>query len=234
MAKPAKKKAKADDKNREVKGCFIATETLADLARYVCGVDHGVTPLFSVRNGSSYRLFALGAKLKGVRLLYHYDVPKGSGFLVYNTWGDGDETAEIRDRPSEGQDFKAFKVPIMEIAENAYSDVKPTAKDFQNVKKIELRDYGSMVKAMLAMADHYNVMPELYSFPLKGERVIGCFDLINESGMKSFAYARTGKRESFNYIQYEYNTDTMATSNSIGEKRHGVARVINIKGLPFF
>ena len=233
MAKPAKK-AKADDKNKEVKGCFIRTETLADLARYVCGVDHGMTPLFSFKSGPSYRLFALGAKLRGVRLLYCYDVPKASGFLVYNTWAEGDETAEIRANPTEGQDFKAFKVPIMEIVESAYSELRPKPKDFQSVKRVELRDYRSMVKALLVMADHYNVMPELYSFESRGERVVGCFDLINESGSKSFAYARTGQKERFNYIQYDYNTDSVTVSNSIGDKRHGVARIINIEELPFF
>ncbi|HUY70126.1 MAG TPA: hypothetical protein VMV00_00990 [Candidatus Baltobacteraceae bacterium] len=237
MAKANKatgKKEKPEKESKEVKGCFIKAEKLTDLARYVCGVDHGVTPLFSIKVGNAYRLFALGSKLKGVRLLYSYDVPTATGFLIYNPWIEGNETAEIRENPSEGQDFKAFKVPIMELVENVYKETKTAAKDFKAVKKVELKDYRAMVKAMLALADHFNVMPELYSFTYKGERVVGCFDIFNESGMKSFAYAKTGKKESFNYIHYDFSTNSVTLSNTLNEKRQGAARIINIEGFPFF
>ena len=91
--KDSKSAAKPD---RETIGCFIKTDSLLDLARHVCEFQHGFRPLNAVKSGSQYRLSSPGEKIRGVRLLYYFDVPKISAFMVYNPWGEPGETLTMR------------------------------------------------------------------------------------------------------------------------------------------
>ncbi|MDE1810486.1 MAG: hypothetical protein KGH66_00355 [Candidatus Micrarchaeota archaeon] len=238
MAKAAKKEKgkgkKTDKPDREIIGCFIKADSLLDLARHVCEFQHGFRPLNAVKSGSQYRLFSPGERIRDVRLLYYFDVPKIAAFMVYNPWGEHGETLSMRESiANDTQDFKSFKIPIMEVSANVYGQKKLEKKDFKSVKLLEAKDYRSMIKTLLIAAGHYEAIPKLFSFQMGGERAIGTFDMSNESGMKVFTYAKAGKREKFNYVQYNYNADEITMADRLTEKSNGSARIVNVEALPF-
>lgn len=225
---------KQDEKKKEkLIGRYVQLSSLEDLARIHLGEPHIPRHLRALKDGNSYKIFIQGERFGDARCLYYVKAATLRRFCVLRVGHDGVERAELKDDVTEDVgDFKAFKVPIIEISKEIY-DTKVQPK-FDTVVQMQIRDYEALIKALLTNGSDEG-MPMVYSFVSKGSRYIGTGDLMREGDTRVFNYSKIDDKEQFSALAYDYNTDSVTAERKVSDKTTGYVKVINLaEPLPFF
>lgn len=226
-SKPKKEKA---DKN--IYAYYIELESQLDFARQ--SFDYTSRHINAIKQKSGYRLVASGERLGGLRLVYYTQVGKIGNFFVYSPEAEPKEWCGIEDKLPPQADYKSYRAPIVEIASSPYIEAKDLKKG-GHIIKIEAKDANSFIKALVSHS-HDDEPPErLYAFFDGKDHIIGTFDFFHESSVKIFTYAKSGIKEIFSVLRYNYNNDTIEPASTFTEKTAVYIRVINLKKpFPFF
>jgi hypothetical protein len=213
-------------------GYYIKLGALLDLARDSCVIGSGVSHINAIRQGSKYRLFSVGEKLEGTRLLYYLDVDSKGDALMYNPTSE-EEECEFKDAaPLTPEDYKKYKIPVVEVLGSIYA-IKNKLSDA--VATVRVKSVESLVKSVVSDTSGRTETVRLYSFLHNAQRIIGTFSLFRDGSFKTFAYASTGSKEQFSYMRYNYLSDSVEFCNNIADKTLIYLRIINLaEPFPFF
>lgn len=217
----------------ETDACYVRLNSALDLARNSCDFTGAVRPINAVKEGKEYRLFSIGEKVCGTRMLYYCKSGAIGKFCIYNPGGESKERLEMKDEIStEASDMRLYKIPVIELLKNPYR-VKEKAK--LEATLVQVKDFSSLIKALISdTVGEEGGAPKVYGFFSKGEHFIGSYEVFHEGSAKFFAYARVEK-DIFNSIGYNYANGAVETMDSFNSKSHMYVRVVNLaEPFPFF
>lgn len=224
---------KKDRADKNLYAYYVEVESGLDLARQAFGYGHA--HIKAIKEGKSYRLICTGEKIGKLRMLYYTDIDKIGGFMVYEPESESGERIRIKETvTADATDYRSFRAPIIELLSNPYMKTEDFKKA-GNVMKVEIKDPNALVKAIAGYANEEDTMPKLYAFFDGKDHIIGTFEIIRESDVRIFAYAKIQISESFGALSYNYTNDTVQPAKSFAEKLMVYIRIINLKKpFPFF
>ena len=219
-------------KGQNLYGYYVPVSTIFDLARVSCVLGSGASHITAIKQGSAYRLYSLGEKLDNLRLLYYLDAEYKGEVLVYNPNAEEEECA-FEDRvPLAPEDYKKYKIPVVEISKSLYT-IKSKLGDA--VATVKVNGVEALVKSIVGDTSGRTEGIKLYAFFHNSQYIIGTFSLFRDGGMKTFAYASTDSDEQFGYLRYNYQNDSVEFCHNTTEKSLIYLRIINLEGpFPFF
>lgn len=213
-------------------GYYIRLSTLFDLARNSCSIGSGASHINAIKQGGKYRLFSMGEKLDGTRLLYYLDVDSPGDTLVYNP-NTEEEECRFKDAASMAPaDYTRYKIPVVEISSSVYS-IRNKLSDAVNT--VRVKGLESLVKSIVSDTSGRTETVKLYSFFYNSQHIIGTFSLFKDGVSKTFAYTNTDKEGQFGYLRYNYLNDSVDLCHGATDKALIYIRVINLaEPFPFF
>ncbi len=213
-------------------GYYVQLNALIDLARSTCTLGGGASHINAIKQGSKYRLFSLGEKLDGIRLLYCIDVDSKGDMLVYNPSAEDEDCAFKDSVPLSPEDYRKYKIPVVEISHSLYT-IKNKLGD--EVATVQVKDLASLVKSIVSDTSGRTESIRMYSFFYKDKHIIGTFALFRDGATRTFAYTASDSKERFGYLRYNYLNDSVEFCRSTTEKAMIYLRVMNLaEPFPFF
>jgi hypothetical protein len=226
------KAKKHNEKKHQPHGYYIRMSSLIDLARDSCSIGGGASHITAVRQGGKYRLFSIGEKFENTRVLYCIDIDSKGDTLVYNPNSEEEECGFRSVVPASPDDYKKFKIPVVEIDGSLYSI---TNKLSASVPSIRVKSIDELAKSIVSDMSGRTESVRLYSFFYKNQHVIGTFSLFRDGPPKTFAYTVIDSKEPFGYLQYNYISDSVGFCRNTTEKSLIYLRIINLaEPFPFF
>jgi hypothetical protein len=208
-----------------IKSFFVPLKSVDDLARMVCNLSSRSEQIFAVKSWADYQVFAFGEKLDGGQIVYGITGKKPSKYLLYEPSKQSEAVSMRDDVAVEMQNYKSYKVEIAILKDNLLTPAKEKGKQ----KIVELEDYGSIIRKMVARFAGEDEIGKVYSFESKGKRYIGTFHMIGDRDDTIFAYAEVKEKEPFSFFRYNYNENSIAAVSSFSENSYPHVRVINLK-----
>ena len=219
-------------KDQGSQGYYVRLSALIDLARHSCVIGSGVSHINAIKQGSKYRLFSLGEKLDGTRLLYCLDVESKGDALMFNPTAEEEECGFKDAAPLTPEDYKKYKIPVVEISNGLYT-IKPKLSNA--VVTVKVNGVEPLVKSIVSDTLGRTETVKLYSFFHNSQHIIGTFSLFRDGTSKTFAYASVDAKEQFSYLRYNYLSDSVEFCHSIADKTLIYLRIINLaEPFPFF
>ncbi|MCL4373439.1 MAG: hypothetical protein M1360_00195 [Candidatus Marsarchaeota archaeon] len=232
--KNSKAKAGAKGSRRSAKGkievLYVRLNSIVDLARYMAA-SGTLKHVSAIKDGSAYKVFGTGEKISGMQVVYYANANKISKFIVYNP-SAASEYIEMRDTIAASlSDYSIMKAPVLELETGFFVEAK--AKDIE-LTIVKAGDFESFAKALVNDSQYGGSSAKAYAFFYKGEHYLGSFELMRDNG-KIFTYVKLGSGNIFNYLKYNYSTDSIEPTNSVTDKAYTYVRVINLaEPFPFF
>jgi hypothetical protein len=225
-------KSKKDKADKNIYAYYIEVVSPLDLAKQI--FDYSLRHINTVKEKDSYKIFAPGEKFGDVRFVYYVNLEHIGKYLVYTPEAEPIERYTMVDRLPEQPDYRSYRSPIVELLATPYSETKDIKKAAK-VIKVEVKDPHMLLKAMIGRLNEDLQPQKVYAFYSGGDHIIGTFEFFHES-VKTFTYAKTEIKNIFNAIRYNYEKDSISTTNSFTEMSSSFyIRVINLKKpFPFF
>lgn len=213
---------------------FLELKSPLDLARYVCDFGTFIEPLNAVRSSKDhYIIFSKGEKMGKMGSIY-YTESKHIGKIGIYRHGDLTEDFYMIDNIKLFENFKYYRIPIIEIEKLPFKSSKTKA---DGITSIEIKDFDSMVKEAISIAVKNETIAKLYSFMDGSRHILGTFDIMNgDDENKIFWYSTIDEEKEFNFLRYDYNSDVVEQVNVSDENPSYIyVKVINLaEKFPFF
>jgi hypothetical protein len=224
--------AKKHSKSHTLYGYYVRLDSLVDLARLSISIGSGGVHIDAIRQGKGYRLFKEGEKLEDTRLIYCVDVDSKDNVLVYNPSTDDEECMFKDSIPSNAEDYRKYKLPVLEITGKfVYT---PRDKLSDHVPLVAVKGLDSFVRSIVTDTSGRTENIKLYSFFHNKQHVVGTFMSFKE-GLRVFEYAVSDAKEKFSYLRYNYLSDSVEPCKNVAEKSMIYIKVINLaEPFPFF
>ncbi|VVB77300.1 Uncharacterised protein [uncultured archaeon] len=114
----------------------------------------------------------------------------------------------------------------------------PKAKKIgrQAVELIEARSAVDLISAAIKKASKEETLATVFSFTLKGRKVLAAFDLVEAlSNSKPVLYFASYEGKTASFARYDYKEDSLDFVDFVGEHTFMYAKVINLaEPFPFF
>ncbi len=191
---------------------FIDVESLSDIARSTYTAEGANSPIFSLKRRDGYLLFSIGESFGNVKLAYSFKTKRTGRFCSYIPRdNDGEEKAELIDSFHGQPDFKRYAIPIIELADNPFTERKASQTRFIQVRA---KDYQSIAAGMASKNIASGVIRNMYIFKSGGVQYIGCFGLIQRSEKRVFIYSTINSDTNFRFLKLDPLTSVVSPTET--------------------
>ena len=165
--------------------------------------------LFIFREGRKKSYYSAISYCKSINCCIIYK-PKGSAETFFN------QKKQVQ------QDYDAYNISIIELAENPFFQ-----KSQSGIVFTEVKNYNDIIKMAIAESAESEELPHVYSFTIGNSRVIGFFASFSEDEQQIFLYskAQIGKNS---FFRYNFADNKLDLLNGIKEDIGFYVRIINL------
>ena len=226
-----------EEKLKNVELYMLKVSSISDLCRGACMFSEKYPDaLFSFDFGGKNVLARLSHHIDKVLLVNYVETPHKSRMIKYTVLPDEEEKVEFVEKaglPQQGVcyiDIIRADLAQMIMAKNV---------DKANVLNIPVGSDAELVKSIIIKHMHSAGMPAVFSFVLKGRNYLTAFDVFPELVYEKclLCHAKTEEKREFNFIKYNFETDSLSYSAHFGSHESNTAyvKVIHlIEPFPFF
>lgn len=199
---------------------FVKVEAELDLIRYASRFSGPSLPIFAVEENGVYKLIALGEKLEKSRFAYYFESESINCCIIYKPKGSAETF--FNQKKQVQQDYDAYNISIIELAENPFLQ-----KSQSGIVFTEVKNYNDIIKMAIAESAESEELPHVYSFTIGNSRVIGFFASFSEDEQQIFLYskAQIGKNS---FFRYNFADNKLDLLNGIKEDIGFYVRIINL------
>ncbi len=207
----------ADPKKRkdEIYVDFVDVETLSDVARSTYTYDATNSPIFSIKEGKSHRMFSMCEAVGNTRIAYTFRSDKSGNFCAY-TLGDsgGNEKTELLDKHPGWLNYRSYYIPIVEFAKNPFEERRVSKRD---VISVMTEDYKSITRGVIGKNTSSGTIRNMYMFSKGKKTYLGSFDLIEGEFRRVFVYSTIDLEKDFKFLQCNAMTSEITPTSKYAD-----------------
>lgn len=217
-------KTKKENDNKVSKVELVEVESIKDLVKHECDFSKNFASLTCYPVKDNYRIISVGEKVKGVTIVYFYDVKKVPNFIVYKA--DSDEI-EFLDRFNSESELYTCKINVLQV------DKIPMVEKAIKPNSVNMIKASSYVQLLISKINKTGAdsIEKVYHFDYNGKSYLVDFDLFNSNLVNNLLYAEVDKdmKGSPNFFKYNYNSDTIEINNNLYSDNLIYISIINLK-----
>ena len=211
----------------------IRVSSQLDLARYLCDFTPGAMPLFALKEGNKYRLFAEGEKINDTHIIYYTESDRVGRYCVYTPpSASAKESLEITDRRSE-PDYRVYRLDMVEFLTKPYME-KRLHKD--EIAFLRVSDPRPIITSLMHKGISNETIDKVYAFRHNGETFIGTFDLMADKAEPTwFVFAKFDMDGAHGFFRYSTQADKVEPTDAPFDNQYFYVRIVNLaEPLPGF
>ena len=209
---------------------FIKVASQLDLVRYLCDFTPGTMPIFALKDGKNYRLFAEGEKINDTHIMYYTEGDRIGRYCIYTPSStSAKESIEITDRHGE-TDYRVYRLEMVEFLTKPYRE---KAMPKNEIAFLRVSDPRPIITSLMHKGISSETIDKVYAFRHKGESFIGTFDLMaGRDEPPWFVFAKFEIEGAHGFFRYSSHSDKVEATDEPFDNQYFYVRIINLAEPP--
>lgn len=206
---------------------YVQVRSIEDLARSACRFDSTSSELLISKYKKKNRLISLHEGIGELSIALYTEVEKPLGLVRYYYGQEEKENAAFV-QDINRQDPDCCYIDVLDVDLSKIKE--PKKVDKKSVVLIRMNKVEDLIRGLLKRSMRRENIEHAYSFPYKGGRVVGAFEVIDglSEEKRTFYYAILNSKVEENFARYDFINNKFDFSNEFGNHSYMYVKIINL------